>query len=70
MINAPTKTTLKLPRRMWAELYYAVTTKLNLIRQGTYDEVPDDPRSKEWAADMARLANRIERFLKKNEIEY
>ena len=59
----------RLTEEQWAEIYYAVDTKLKLVESGHYGNDPDLGDA-HWAADLTAIKSKLEQEFKKGGVTY
>jgi len=58
--------TMEFTDELWAELYYAVESKLSDVSDGRYGE----ERSKQWSADLKDLRDSIALYLHDERVSF
>lgn len=48
-----------LSRNDWGEIYYALESKLEVIKQGRYDPEDEPGQNEKWSADLKSILQKI-----------
>lgn len=64
------KLTITLPESVWAEVYYAVQSKISTVSQGDYapEDTPGD--DEKWLVDLAYAQSTLTTAFGINNVEY
>ena len=61
---------MKMPEKVWAEVYYAVQSKISAISKGDYDPEDETGQTEKWLVDLAYAQTALTIAFNRKKINY